>query len=56
VSHAAAFYALLGGGTRDAGWEGSGRSEARLAIVPGATHYDLAESALFAAVVDAFLG
>ena len=36
VSHAAEFFALLGGGLRDAGCDGSGRSEARLAILPGA--------------------
>jgi hypothetical protein len=31
----------LGGGQRDAGWDGSGRPRAQLAILPGATHYDI---------------
>jgi pimeloyl-ACP methyl ester carboxylesterase len=44
VTHAAEFFALLGGGLRDGGWEGSGRSDARLAILDGRTHYDIFES------------
>lgn len=40
-AHAAEFYALLGGGLRDAGWDNSGRVTNRLAIVPGGTHYDM---------------
>ena len=40
-SHAAEFYGLLGGGQRDAGWQGLDRSPSRLAILPGATHYDI---------------
>ena len=38
-SHAAEFFGLLGGGKRDGGWDGSGRPNARLAILPGMTHY-----------------
>ena len=33
-AHIAEFYALLGGGLRDANWDGSARSVARLAILP----------------------
>jgi pimeloyl-ACP methyl ester carboxylesterase len=43
-AHVAEFYALLGGGLGDPGWDGSGRSDARLAVLPGATHYDLLQS------------
>ena len=39
--HMVAFYALLGGGQRDAGLDGSLRPVARLAILPGTTHYDI---------------
>jgi pimeloyl-ACP methyl ester carboxylesterase len=39
-SVAAEFYALLGGGQRDAGWDGSTRSPSWLTILPG-THYDI---------------
>jgi pimeloyl-ACP methyl ester carboxylesterase len=40
-SHAAAFFELLGGGKRDAGWDMSGMTRHRLAVLPGVTHYDM---------------
>ncbi len=40
-AHIVDFYAGLGGGLRDATWDGSARSVARLAILPGHTHYDI---------------
>jgi pimeloyl-ACP methyl ester carboxylesterase len=57
VSHFADVFALLGGGLRDGGWDRSGRPAGghALAIVPGATHYDITESALFPAILLAFL-
>lgn len=54
-SHAAEFFALLGGGQRDAGWDGAQRPASRLAILPGLTHYDIGTSPLLASVVDDFL-
>ena len=39
--HIVRFYQLLGGGLRDAGWEREHMSRNRLAIIPGATHYDI---------------
>jgi len=44
TSHAVAFFELLGGGKQDAGWDGSGMSDARLAILPGTTHYGIFSS------------
>jgi hypothetical protein len=41
TSHAVEFFELLGGGKRDAGWEASAMSKARLAVLPGTTHYDI---------------
>ncbi|MGO8789559.1 MAG: hypothetical protein ACLQVL_19535 [Terriglobia bacterium] len=38
---AAQFFELLGGGQRDAGWDGAGMPNARLAILPGVTHYNI---------------
>ncbi len=38
-AHAAEFFALLGGGLRDAGLDGSLPSASRLAILPGISHY-----------------
>ena len=54
-SHAAEFFALLGGGQRDADWDGSGMTKHRLAILPGLTHYTVFASPLVATVVTPFL-
>lgn len=54
-AHAAEFFALLGGGLRDAGWDGSGAGRSRLAILPGTTHYNIASSPRLAAVAAEFL-
>jgi pimeloyl-ACP methyl ester carboxylesterase len=53
--HIVEFYGLLGGGRRDAGVDGSGRPTARLAVLPGATHYDIIASPLLPAAVVPFL-
>jgi pimeloyl-ACP methyl ester carboxylesterase len=53
--HMVQFFQLLGGGLKDAGWDGSGRSKNRLAILPGLTHYDIDESPALAATVNLFL-
>jgi pimeloyl-ACP methyl ester carboxylesterase len=39
--HMVEFWKALGGGQRDAGLDGSQQPVSRLAIVPGATHYDI---------------
>ncbi len=39
-AHAVEFFGLLGGGKKDTGWDGAGMSNARLAILPGTTHYN----------------
>jgi pimeloyl-ACP methyl ester carboxylesterase len=39
--HILEFFALLGGGQRDAGLDGSARPLGRLAILPGKSHYDI---------------
>ena len=55
VDHMAEFYKALGGAQRDAGLDGSLRSTARLAILPGTTHYDLAANPAVAGLVAGFL-
>lgn len=55
TSHAVAFFELLGGGQKDAGWDGSGRSAAQLAILPATTHYSIFMSPLLATTVAPFL-
>jgi pimeloyl-ACP methyl ester carboxylesterase len=49
------FFELLGGGKTDGGWDGSGMSSARLAILPGTTHYNIFSSPLLGPVVRPFL-
>lgn len=53
--HVVEFYRLLGGGLRDAGLDGAGRSPSQLAVLPGLTHYNLGASPALAAVVPPFL-
>jgi pimeloyl-ACP methyl ester carboxylesterase len=55
TSHAVAFFEFLGGSKQDAGWDGSGMSDARLAILPGTTHYGIFFSPALAATVSPFL-
>jgi len=54
-AHIAEFYALLGGGLRDANWDGSARPVARLAVLPSHTHYDICFSPDLADAVIPFL-
>ena len=54
-AHAVEFFELLGGGKKDAGWDGSGMSNARLAILPGTTHYTIFASPEMARAAAEFL-
>ncbi len=54
-SHVVAFFEKLGGGQKDAGWDGSGMPSARLAILAGLAHYNIFMSPLPAQVVTPFL-
>jgi pimeloyl-ACP methyl ester carboxylesterase len=53
--HIVAFYKLLGGGLRDAGWMREHMSKNRLAILPDVTHYESGESPVLAVTVLPFL-
>jgi pimeloyl-ACP methyl ester carboxylesterase len=56
-AHAVEAFALRDGGKRDGGWDGSGRSKrAQLAIIPGATHYDIFLNPVVAVAAARFLG
>jgi hypothetical protein len=56
LAHVAEFWSLLGGGVRDAGWDGAGRPGAhRLAVLPGCTHYNIFMAPALVAAVDDFL-
>jgi pimeloyl-ACP methyl ester carboxylesterase len=56
-SHAVEVLELLGGGQRDGGWMREGRPDGghALAIVPGATHYDIFTSPVLTTAILAFL-
>ncbi|MFC5585748.1 alpha/beta fold hydrolase [Nitratireductor kimnyeongensis] len=53
--HVVAFYQLLGGGLKDAGWQRENMSQNRLAILPNLTHYDIGVSPRLAETVLPFL-
>lgn len=53
--HMVEFFHLLGGGTKDGGVDGSGMSKARLAILPGTTHYTIFDSPLLPPLIVRFL-
>jgi len=55
TAHVMEIFTLLGGGRQDAGLDGSGRPTARLAILPGMTHYDILSFPALAALVTPFL-
>jgi pimeloyl-ACP methyl ester carboxylesterase len=55
TAHAVEFFELLGGGKKDGGWQGDGMSNARLAILPGVTHYSIFSSPALATAVTPFL-
>ena len=54
--HIAVFYGLFGGGVKDAGWTGQPQfARARLAIVPGYTHYNFGQGPEMARTIEANL-
>ncbi len=55
TSHAVGFFELLGGGKQDAGWDGSGMPDSRLAVLPATTHHDIFSSPTLASAVAPFL-
>ena len=55
LEHVIKFYQLLGGGQKDAGWDRSGMSTNRLAILPNVTHYEMAMAPAFVPTVLPFL-
>ncbi len=54
-AHIAEFFGLLGGGLRDAGWDGSDQPSNQLAVLPGTSHYNVLASPLLVPAVLGFL-
>jgi pimeloyl-ACP methyl ester carboxylesterase len=56
MKHIAEFFALFGGGVQDPGWDDTPEySRARLAIVPGYTHYNFGQGPDIARVIEGYL-
>jgi pimeloyl-ACP methyl ester carboxylesterase len=53
--HIAEFFALLGGGVKEPGWQNTQLSNSRLAIVPGYSHYNFITSPEAPQIIDKFL-
>src|SRR5437773_11256826 len=53
--HIAEFFALLGGGVKEPGWQNTQLSKARLAIVPGYSHYNFIKSTELAPIIEKYL-
>jgi pimeloyl-ACP methyl ester carboxylesterase len=55
LQHIAEFFALFGGGISEPGWVDPKFSRARLAIIPGYSHYNLGQGPEVAQVIERFL-
>jgi pimeloyl-ACP methyl ester carboxylesterase len=53
--HIADFFALLGGGLKDPGWQNTQLTNARLAIIPGYSHYNFFTAPELGPVINKFL-
>jgi pimeloyl-ACP methyl ester carboxylesterase len=53
--HIAEFFALLGGGLKDPGWQDTKLTNARLAIIPGYSHYNLYTAPELGPIIEEFL-
>lgn len=53
--HIAEFFALLGGGVKEPGWENTQLSKARLAVVSGYSHYNFITSTELAPIIEKYL-
>jgi pimeloyl-ACP methyl ester carboxylesterase len=53
--HIAEFFALLGGGVKEPGWQNTQLSKSRLAIIPGYSHYNFISSPEVPLVVGKYL-
>lgn len=53
--HIAEFFALLGGGVKEPGWQNTQLSKARLAVVPGYSHYNFITSTELPPIIEKYL-
>jgi pimeloyl-ACP methyl ester carboxylesterase len=55
TQHIAEFFALLGGGLKDAGWQNTQLTNARLSIIPGYSHYNFGTAPELGVSIEKFL-
>lgn len=55
MQHIAEFFALFGGGIKEPGWMDTKFSQARLAIIPGYSHYNLGQAPELTPTIERFL-
>jgi len=55
IKHQAEFFALLGGGVKEPGWQNTQLSRARLAIIPGYSHYNFMTSTELPPIIEKYL-
>ncbi|HWF43557.1 MAG TPA: alpha/beta hydrolase [Candidatus Kapabacteria bacterium] len=53
--HIAEFFALLGGGVKEPGWQNTQLSKARLAIIPGYSHYNFVNASELGTIIEKYL-
>lgn len=53
--HIAEFFALLGGGVKEPGWQNTRLSKARLAVVSGYSHYNFMNATELAPIIEKYL-
>lgn len=53
--HIAEFFALLGGGVKEPGWQNTKLSRARLAVIPGYSHYNFVNAAELGPIISKYL-
>jgi pimeloyl-ACP methyl ester carboxylesterase len=53
--HIAEFFALIGGGVKEPGWLNTQLSRARLAVLPGYSHYNVGRAAELGPTIDKYL-
>jgi pimeloyl-ACP methyl ester carboxylesterase len=53
--HIAEFFALLGGGVKEPGWQNTQLSKARLAVVSGYSHYNFVRAPELGPIIDKYL-
>jgi len=55
AKHQAEFFGLLGGGIKEPGWQNTQLSRARMAVIPGYSHYNFMTSTELPPIIEKYL-